>query len=130
MKRFNQWNDKKIVINDKKVIFFKTREIFYAHIGENIGYEQDGKGDDFVRPVLIFQKFNNNVFWGIPLTSTLKEGKFYFHFSFIREVNSVAMLSQLKLFDAKRLDRKIGKMDKETFKKLQLRVIGLMSSEE
>ena len=40
------------------------------------------------------------------------------------------MLSQLKLFDAKRLDRKIGKMDKETFKKLQLRVIGLMSSEE
>lgn len=130
MKRFSEWNNKKITINEKKAIFFKTREIFYAHIGENVGYEQDGKGDDFVRPVLIFQKFNNSVFWGIPLTSTLRDGKFYYHFSFIKDVTSVAILSQLKMFDAKRLDRKIGKINKEAFEELKTKGIGLMSSEE
>jgi hypothetical protein len=44
LKRFTEWNDKKIAINDKKAIFFKTREIFYAHIGENVGYGKYGSG--------------------------------------------------------------------------------------
>ena len=56
----------------------------------NIGYEQDGSGNDFIRPVVIIRKFNNEIFWGVPLTKTRKKikkqsEKFYYKFSFFRE---------------------------------------------
>ena len=41
----------------------------------NIGYEQDGSGNDFIRPVVIIRKFNNEIFWGVPLTKTRKKIK-------------------------------------------------------
>lgn len=104
-------------------------EIFYAHIGENVGFEQCGKGDSFVRPVLVFKKFNNALFWGIPLSTTQNRGKYYFDFEF-KDSISVAILSQLKLFDAKRLDRKIGKMEKAEFQKLKSIVIEMLECSE
>jgi hypothetical protein len=29
-------------------------------MGQNIGYETQGKGEEFLRPVLIFRKFSKN----------------------------------------------------------------------
>ena len=51
-------------------------------MGLNIGYEQDGKGEDFLRPVLILKKFNKRVFLGIPLTKIKKDSHFYHNFEF------------------------------------------------
>ena len=31
-----------------------------------MGFEEDGKNDNFVRPVLVLKKFNNDMFLGIP----------------------------------------------------------------
>lgn len=51
MKQFDEWNNVKKNIHAKKqVALFKERDIFWANIGENIGYEQCGKGDDFTVP--------------------------------------------------------------------------------
>jgi hypothetical protein len=78
-------------------------------IGQNIGYETDGKGDGFLRPVLILRKFSRESFLGIPLTTSKKDDMF--HYEFLLNSNgkiNYATLSQVKLFDAKRLHAKLG----------------------
>ncbi len=116
MKKFDQWNSVKKKVEDTPHSYFHEREVFYARVGENVGFEQCGKGTDFERPILVFKKFNGFVFWGIPLSTTKKRGPHYHAFKFIENKVSVAMISQLKLIDAKRLDRKIGKISRKDFR--------------
>ena len=93
MKQFDKWNKvkQKTELISKRV-YFKERDIFWARIGENIGYEQNGKGDEFQRPILIIKKYTNDVFLGVPLSTTLREGNFYFQFSFMKNKKSTALL--------------------------------------
>lgn len=120
-KDFKNWHNKKSQIDQIiKRPYFHLREIWFCHIGTNVGFENDGKGADFLRPIVIVRKFNNDIFWGIPLTKShkkvnAKNDKFYYVFSFIDDVKSVAILSQIKLFDAKRLARLVGVMSEEDF---------------
>jgi len=115
-KDFNAWNSKKIIVNDaEQTPFFHEREIWFCFIGANVGFEQDGQGNDFQRPVVIIKKFNNEICWAIPLSKTKKRGRYYFAFPFSKDVTSVAILSQIKLIDAHRLSRKIGDMHGEDF---------------
>ncbi len=120
IKNFKNWFHKKRQTENKKIsVQYKKREIFWTRIGENIGFEQDGKGNDFLRPVLIFRKFNSHVFWGIPLTTSIqKNGKFYFKFNACGKKQN-AILSQIRLFDAKRLEEKIGMIAIDDFKSLE-----------
>ena len=113
-KDYKKWTPLKRVLNDSEPrLFFHEREIWYCHLGENIGFEQDGRGEQFLRPVVIIRKFNNEIFWGVPLTRTEKDLPFYFTFTIhseagAHEEESVAVLSQIRLIDAKRLRRMIG----------------------
>ena len=109
-KDFDSWNIQKKDTdkNDNKKTFHE-REIWFIKIGENIGFEQDGKGNEFLRPVIVYKKFSKNVFVGLPLTKANKDGKFYCQFEF-KDKKSTAILSQVRLFDTKRLKYKIGKM--------------------
>ena len=126
-KKFDEWNEiKKKSEKSSKKLFFKERDIFFIKIGENIGFEQNGKGTDFLRPVIIFKKFNNYLFMGIPLTTTEKEGKYYFEFQFTNK-KSFAILSQLRAFDIKRIKHKIGYINKDDFEKLKEKVTELYS---
>lgn len=129
MKQFNKWNEVKKRTESKKIIAtFKERNIYWANIGENIGFEQNGKGEEFMRPLLVFRKFSNNMFFGIPMsTQRKKEGSFFFEFSFKNDEISTALIVQGKLFDVKRLDRKIGKISTEDFSKLKLKFKGLFN---
>ena len=73
---FDIWNDVKKKIQDKKDAkqkFPKEREVWMSSLGKNIGYEQNGSGDQFSRPVLIIKKFNNQMFWAIPLSTKQKK---------------------------------------------------------
>ena len=127
MKRFDEWSEVKIRTESKKeIIFFKEREIYWANIGENIGFEQDGKGKDFMRPILIFRKYNNRLFLGIPLSTQLKEGSFFFNFQFISVKESCALLVQARTYDVKRLDRKIGMINKNDFTLLEIKMKNLI----
>ena len=119
-KKFDNWNDVKKSIEAKSQIAgFKEREIYWANIGENVGYEQCGKGDDFTRPVLVVKKFSKTMFFGVPLSTQPKEGSFYFEFCFIENQISTALLVQAKMYDVKRLDKKIGMIKKDDFEKLK-----------
>lgn len=57
MKHFDKWNKLKKTIHQNRPEFFvNEREVRYAHLGINVGFEEDGKGGDFKRPVLILKK--------------------------------------------------------------------------
>lgn len=121
--QYNNWNEIKITIENENIIVgFKERDIFYMNMGKNIGFEQDGKGENFVRPVVIIKGFNKNMFFGIPLSTKIKEGKFYYKFQFQKKdelVENIALLSQMRLFSTKRLLNKIGVISKEDFESLK-----------
>lgn len=99
-------------------------------MGANVGLEQDGKGPDFLRPVIILRKFNHDIFWAVPLTKSNKSlsdrvGVYYFEFSFVPGIQSRAILSQVRLIDGRRLGYKVGTLPiseysvlKEKFKAL------------
>lgn len=120
-KDYQKWHNKKSDINGiEKRPFFHEREIWFCYLGANIGFEQDGTGDDYIRPILIIRKFNNEIFWGVPLTKSKKNAnkkaeKYYFDFSFMADVKSVAILSQIRLIDARRLSYRLGEIIEKDF---------------
>ncbi len=127
MKDFNKWHKQKSNLHENKVrLHFHERDVWFTFLGANIGYEQDGKGDEFLRPIIIFKKFNNETLWGITLTSKKKNGKYYFVFDHDKGRMSTANLSQFKLIDSKRLKYQIGSISEKDFKELKKRIIDLI----
>lgn len=126
-KKLDEWNQiKKSLQDNHKTVVFKERDIFWTSIGVNVGYEQDGKGEIFSRPVVIVKKYNNNLFFGVPLSTTIREGSFFFAFDFENELSS-ALLVQSKVYDAKRLENKIGMISKNNFESLKSKLKGLLN---
>lgn len=118
--------------NEKVRPFFHEREIWFSSLGENIGFEQDGSGESFMRPILILKKFNNEVIWILPFTRTNKKGKYYFSISSIDNDDksdnrsSVIILSQIRLIDAKRLQYKAGTIKEDEFFKIKEAFVALL----
>ncbi|MEA1983582.1 MAG: type II toxin-antitoxin system PemK/MazF family toxin [Campylobacterota bacterium] len=128
MLEYNQWNEiKKGLSKKKKVISFKNRDIFWVHIGKNLGYETFGKGEEFLRPVLVFKKFSRNTFLGIPLTTATKDDMFHYKF-YVKnnDKTNYASLSQLRIFDVSRLHDKLDKMSAEDFDMLKEKLGSLL----
>ncbi|MFA6458071.1 MAG: type II toxin-antitoxin system PemK/MazF family toxin [Patescibacteria group bacterium] len=124
MKDFDKWNLLKQQTDSREQhIFFKEKDIFWVRHGENIGFEQNGKGEYFLRPAIILKKFNQHIFWGISLTTAERaDKKYYFEFISSRGEKSLAILSQVRLFDAKRLSQKIGMMHQADFENLKIKI--------
>jgi mRNA interferase MazF len=125
-KDFDRWNEQKKALhaNPAPRVYVHERELWFAHLGTNVGFELDGRGDQSLRPLLVLRKFNNEVVWVLPLTRRDKPGNpYYVMFNYIvfPEVDSeplaqsVAILSQLRLLDIKRFRYKIGTAPTETF---------------
>lgn len=119
-KDYSKWHIEKSNIHEtKERPFFDERDIWSVSTGTNIGFEIDGKGDKFLRPMIVIKKFNKESFWGLSMTRSIKKGIYYFSFSFKEGETSTTNLSQLRLVDAKRLCYKIGGMNKKDFEKLK-----------
>ena len=128
-KDFQKWHDKKSSIDQiEKRPFFHEGEIWWCTLGINIGFEQDGGGEDYLRPAIVYKKFNNEVFWAIPLTHTDKMTKYYFQLT--KEIDSppsTAILSQIRLVDARRLSHKLEvNVSKEDFAALSKKFKALL----
>ena len=110
---FDQWNEVKkqieVKVNEAKR-FPKAGEIWMCAVGRNIGFEQNGSGNNFSRPALIVKKFNNQMFWTISLSTKQKEFDFYYNFTDPEQKKVSAVLAQLKLVSVKRLKRKMYDM--------------------
>lgn len=121
MKNFDNWNTIKKhseIFYEQKTKYFKKREVWLAKVGLNLGCEEDGKGEKFVRPILILKRYSRESFLGIPLSTVNKDNKYYFTFDFNNEFVS-ALISQIKFFDRKRLVLKIGKVKGMTFEEIR-----------
>ena len=133
MKYFNLWNKSKQKIDNSKVPYFYIRsgELWYTHMGQNIGFEENGKRN-FRRPVLVIKKVGN-LFLTVALTSKCgKHRSFYHKFTNLHLKNpkyidsSYAILSQVKVMDKRRFITKIGSISKNEFTIVKDKLIRLL----
>lgn len=119
-KDFDSWNSlKKRLDFIHKLPSFEEREIWWCSIGLNVGHEENGKSDFFSRPVLIVRKFNNFIFLGAPLTTKIKDHhKFYYKIHF-KDIEQSVMLSQIRVWESRRLTKIKGKLSRNQFKELR-----------
>lgn len=127
MKDFDSWNDFKKVINRSiHRPFYRERQIFWCNLGVNVGFEQDGTGKGFSRPVLILRGFSKDVCLIVPLTTSINKNKYLFRIGKIKDKNAQVIISQLKLIDTRRLDQYITTLDKLTFSKIKKSIKDLL----
>jgi len=129
-KDYGLWMRVKAGINNaaSRILGCKEREIWICNLGENVGFEEDGKGNDYTRPVLILKVYNRHFCHVIPLSTTDKRGRYYFDFNGHTGVQSIALLSQSRPVDAARLRNKIGYAGFDDFSEIKKRmrdVLGL-----
>ena len=130
MKLFDSWFPlKKKLEERKREVFFKERDIWWTHIGINLGHEEDGKSSEALRPVLIVKKFNRHIFLGIPQTTQKKEGIYYFSYRVGTEHRTL-LLSQIRVLSSRRLKKKHARMEKRVFAQAREAVVGLVLQQQ
>ena len=121
-KEYDAWNKLKKNIQsgtDTPNYFPQEGEVWMSSLGKNIGFEQNGNGSNFSRPVLVVKKFNNRMFWCASLSTKQKEFDFYYNFIDSNEEKVSIILAQLKLVSVKRLRRKLYEIKLDMFKKIK-----------
>lgn len=113
LSEFDQWNVVSKATNQRKPINFKEGEVWWARIGVNIGQEMNGKGEEFVRPIVILKKYNQFSLLGAPTTTTKRENIYRVSVGEIGGKATSVNLSQIRSFDSRRLIRKIQSLDNE-----------------
>ena len=111
---FDKWNDIKKKVDAQKinlVLFPQLGEIWMCALGKNIGREQNGGGQNFSRPMLVIKKFNNEIFWVLPLSTKQKKIDFYYNFKDKNNQNVSVIISQIRLIHIKRFERKLHDMN-------------------
>ncbi|MBI2008982.1 type II toxin-antitoxin system PemK/MazF family toxin [Candidatus Saccharibacteria bacterium] len=117
-KDYDSWNiRKKLIQSGEFQKFVHEREIWWCSIGLNIDDEEDGKNEQFERPVLIIKKFNRHIVLAVPLTTKFKDNKYYFNFEH-DNVQFAAVLSQIRLLSTKRFSRRVRRINKNLFEQI------------
>ncbi len=115
-KEFDSWNKiKKETDGRTDRLLYKKREIRWCTLGANIGFEQDGTGSGFARPVLVIKDFNQHVCLVVPLTTSTKENPYHYKIGEIDGQQASVIISQLRLVDTKRLYKKIATLNEKKF---------------
>ncbi|MEA1920556.1 MAG: type II toxin-antitoxin system PemK/MazF family toxin [Campylobacterota bacterium] len=133
MEKFDEWNEvKKVAQIKERRLDIKPREIFWAKIGQNIGDEEYGKGQNFTRPVIVIRQLSRDLFLGVPTTTTLKDNDYFHLFEYSNkqrgDIQNSAMILQLKVFSKKRLMNKIGTINKNDFEEILTKARKLLIS--
>jgi mRNA interferase MazF len=124
MKDFDSWNQYKQNIDKKhKLPFFNEREIWWCSIGINVGSEILGKGNNFTRPVLIIKKYSYIAFLGVPMTTKTEKMNNFTYPIDCKNKPSLLLLSQMRTFNAKRLYRKIERINDNEFDDIKQKII-------
>ena len=128
-KLFEIWNQLKQTLSKKErpIPYFYEREVWFCHIGKNIGFEQDGKGVDFRRPVLVLKKFGPFGSFGLPLPSNKKNGNWFHNLKIpVGKVDkSCILLLQGRFFSSSRLSHKLGSIPLLEFQIIQKKIANL-----
>ena len=116
-KNFDEWNElkKKTHDNEDYLPLYHERQVRWCRLGANIGFEQDGTGKDFSRPILILKGFSRQVCLVVPLTTSKKKNPYHTPMGVIGGQKACAIVSQVRLIDTKRLDQHIETIGKKMF---------------
>ena len=128
MKNFDKWHNLKKYLDSfekDKIVRFNDCEVWWCSVGVNVGYEIFGKDERFVRPVMIIRKYSPSTFFGLPMSSKRKPIDSYYPFSFQGEDGSV-LLDQGRVFDARRLVRRMGRANKKDVRKIKTAFINYL----
>ena len=113
-KDFDGWNKKKKTLNrEGEPVYYHEGEIWWAHLGVNIGFEIDGKAENFARPVIVLRKYNMHSFLALPLTTSGGHSAWKLPLGLVAGKPAFAVLSQLRNIDSRRLYQKIGSLSAE-----------------
>ncbi len=126
-KDFSAWSGLKQVIHDslEPRPFYHEREIWWCRVGLNIGFESDGKGDEYVRPILILKGISLQICVGVPITTKDKVARHRVPIDLNDGVQRCAVISQIRSFDSKRLWKKMATLGKDDFAKTKQAVIDM-----
>jgi len=118
-KNFDGWNVKKKDINSNgyNPPMFKERDVWWVSVGINVGFEEDGKHEKFIRPVLVVKKFNRMLFLGVPMSTKLKDNRYYLPVT-IKDKTVSVLISQIRVFSTLRMQDKLGELDKNDYKRI------------
>lgn len=128
VKNYSDWHRVKLDINNKEIRAHATeREVWFCHLGANVGFEQDGKGDRYLRPMLIIKKTSPETYIAIPITK-----KFRNYPSYVRmpanssKFDGYLILNQIRFIDGKRLAYHRMTIDKAQFAEIKNRLIDII----
>ncbi len=117
---FVSWIDLKIKAHFAKPrILFREREIWMTYYGQNVGSEENGKGEQFHRPVIILKKLNSEIFICVPTSTVVKPEKSYYVPYRQRGVVYSAMISHVRTLDAKRCVYRMGRIDEQDYARIK-----------
>ena len=115
-KDFDTWNrEKKRISNTQHETLYHDREIWWLSLGVNVGFEQDGTGKEFQRPVLVIKGFSRHVCWVVPLTTSQKKNPYHVSVGVVDGKSAHAIISQLRLVDTHRFINKVCTLDEELY---------------
>lgn len=113
-KEFDRWNEQKKALDaDVEPLYFREGEIWWVHLGVNIGYEIDGKSENYARPVIVLRKYNKYSFLALPLTTSSRPSPWKLPLGIVGGKPSFAILSQLRNIDSRRLYQKLASLAPE-----------------
>lgn len=118
-KDFDRWNEVKKRTHAEAPRFYTVREIWWCRLGINVGTEQDGRGEWYVRPCVILRGFGPDACLVAPLTTSKREHPLRIFVGMVDDREARANLSQLRIIDTRRLERKIGFLEKDTFNRVR-----------
>ncbi|MDE1975059.1 MAG: type II toxin-antitoxin system PemK/MazF family toxin [Patescibacteria group bacterium] len=122
IKDFDRWNTvKKNMQISERMRIFHERDIWWCSLGVNIGDEQDGKNNLFERPVLVIKKFNNKIALILPMSTKIKDNRYYLNMK-----DESILLSQVRLVSSKRFNRYIRRMSTYDFMPVIMGVVDML----
>ena len=119
-KDFDEWNDlkKHIDVAEKNKLYNK-REIWWCRVGLNIGFEHNGSGNNYQRPVLVLKGLSAHTCLIAPLTSSPNKHPQRIPIGIVGNKEASVVISQIRTIDTKRLTEKVGFLDKEIFARVR-----------
>ena len=125
-KDFDRWNKVKKKTNAEEPRLYTVREMWWCRLGVNIGTEQDGRGEWYVRPCVILRGFGQDACLVAPLTTSTRDHPLRVSVGMVEGRSARANLSQVRVVDTRRLERKIGFLEKEILKRIGKAARGLL----
>ena len=106
--------------------FNGSREVWNCQLGINVGHEQNGDLNSFIRPVLVIQQFGPHMLWVVPLSTKTPPNSPHHHV-FEHDGNKYsALITQFRAIDLRRLTRKAYTLDRANYYEIQLHLARML----